>query len=333
MEGYLMSNNKLINSLAKKYGFDECAVISTEPFYQYKRDLDYKNYGDSFAINYNPKDYADDADKIIVMIKAYQPYDENHFTSDHIYVDSYYVAGNESYFNAKKMTEEIQDLGYTAHFSPRISFRHSAFRAGFGKRGMNGLLVNDKYGSYMHIQCIMTDMPIEITNDVEDIETCRKCDLCVTSCKGAALDGTGRVEMKNCIRHYMPAKRYVPEHIRSKVGSRFIGCTDCRESCPENSRIPNIEPPKDLLEACYIPTLIDKEHKDYKKNLKMLQDYLGTNEVRPQKLLKSVVIVAGNTKDSKYIDGLSKLKETETDKDLLEYIDWAIGEIEGYNAK
>lgn len=325
-----MTNNEIVKSLTKKYGFDEAAVISSEPFYQYKKDLDYKNYGEHVTLNYNPEDYANDADKIIVLIKAYQPYEESCFTDDHIYVDSYYVAGNASYFNAKKMTEEIEELGYTAHFSPRISYRHAAFRAGFGRRGMNGLLVNDKYGSYMHIQCIMTDMPLEITSDVaeHEIETCSKCDLCLTSCKGAALNGTGRVELKNCIRHYMPAKRYVPECIRGKVGSRFIGCTDCREVCPENDKIAKADTPKDLLTACYIPALLDKTHKDYNNNLKVLQEYLGTNEVRPLKLMKSVVIVVGNIGDSKYTEALNKLKQSETDKDLLEYIDWALKEID-----
>lgn len=324
-----MTNNQLINTLAKKYGFQEVAVISCEPFYQYKKNLDYKNYGDKVTLSYNPKDYAGDADKIIVLIKVYQPYEESYFTKDHIYVDSYYVAGNESYFNAKKMTKEIAEIGNIAHFSPRISFRHAALRGGFGRRGMNGLLVNDKYGSYMHIQCIMTDMPLDITSDVkeEDIETCGKCDMCTISCRGVALDGTGRVELKSCVRHYMPAKRYVPEHIRGKVGSRFIGCTDCRDACPENARIPNIEPPKDLLEACYMPVLLDKEHKDYRHNLKVLQEYLGTNEVRPLKLMKSVVIVIGNIGDGKYIHALNKLRQTQSDKDLLEYIDWAIDEI------
>ena len=325
-----MTNNEKINLLAIRYGFDECGVISTEPFYQYKKDLDYKNYGDTVALKYNPKDYAGDAERIIVMLKAYQPYKESCFTSDHIYVDSYYVAGNASYFNAKKMTEEIAALGYSAHFSPRISYRHSAFRAGFGKRGMNGLLVNDAYGSYVHIQCLMTDMPLEITNDVkeEDIKICDKCDLCTMSCKNAALNRTGRVELQNCIRHYMPAKRYVPEPIREKVGNRFIGCTDCREICPQNSRIPYVEPPEDLLEACYIPSLLDTGHINYSKHLNTLKSYLGTNEIRPARLLKPAIIVAGNAADKKYLDILNSIKENSTDEELKEYASWAISKIE-----
>lgn len=323
-----MTNNEKVSKLAKHYGFQECAVISAEPFYQYKKDLDYQNYGDDFDIKYNPKDYRDDAPYIIVLIKAYNPYDEKYFTDDDIYVDAYYVAGNLGYFKAKEMSKEIESLGHIAHFSPKIPYRHCAFRAGFGKRGMNGLLVNEKYGSYMHIQCIMTDMPLEITMDVQDIEICSKCNGCIAACKCSAFDGTGRVEVKNCVRHYMPVKRYVPEDIRNKIGNSFIGCTDCRESCPANMEIPKIMPPKDLLEACYIPILVNSEHELHKKHLKILQDYLGKNEVRPLKLLKSIVIVIGNTKDEKYLNILEKLKGRTDDKDLLEYIDWAIGKIE-----
>jgi|GEM_PF-4952456 len=322
-----MTNNEKVYKLAKDYGFDECAIISSEPFYRYKQDLDYNNYGEDFNINYDPSAYKSDGKYIVVLIKSYKPYKQEHFTKDHIYIDAYYVTGNASYFRAKEMSQDIVEMGHIAHFSPRIPYRHCALRAGFGRRGMNGLLVNKKYGSYMHIQCILTDMPLDITSDIKKVDTCNKCGKCVLACKGTALNGTGRVEMKNCIRHYMPAKRYVPEKMRNNVGSSFIGCTDCRTSCPYNVKIEAIEPHKDLLEACYIPILIDKGHELYKKHFNILQKYLGTNEVRPLKLLKSVVIVIGNIKDKKYLNMLKKLRRENNDEDLLEYIDWAIGEI------
>ena len=333
-----MINSQSIMLLAKEYEFDECAIISAEPFLRYKKDLDYDKYGEDFNINYDPKECMSDATNIIVLIKSYSPFDEKYFTSDHIYVDSYYVTGNKSYFKAKEMTahlcNEMKADGLTAIFSPKISYRHCAFRAGFGKRGRNGLLVNEKYGSYLHIQCIITNVPLEITRDEENIELCdecNKCNECFVACKSGALDGTGRVELEKCIRHYMPAKRYVPENIRAIVENSFIGCTDCRTVCSLNTHIRKIEPPKELLEACYIPILASSEHPLFKKHLKLLQNYLGKNEVRPLKLLKSIVIVIGNTKEKKYLDILEKLKGRTDDKDLLEYIDWAIEKIEKQN--
>ena len=326
-----MVYNDEITKLSEKYGFDECRIISTEPFYRYKEDLKYDNYGDSVILNYNPSDYKKDCKHIIVMIKSYKPYDEKYFSKDHIYADSYYVTGNSCYFNAKKMTEAIQNLGFTAHFSPEIPYRHCALRAGFGKRGMNGLIANEKYGSYFHIQCIMTDMPLEITNNTIDYEVCDKCGLCTSSCRSNALDGTGRVELTKCTRHYMPVKRYVPEDIRKRVGQNYIGCMDCRQVCPMNSDIKKIRPPEDLLNSCYIPVLIDKSHPLQKKYFKTLQGYLGSNEVRQLKLMKSLIIIIGNIKDIKYLDVLKRLKKQEKDDDLQEYICWAINEIEEYN--
>ncbi|MEX1377052.1 MAG: 4Fe-4S double cluster binding domain-containing protein [Eubacteriales bacterium] len=322
-----MTNNDIVFNLAKKYGFDECAIISAEPFYKYKEHLDYRNYGDDFEIQYDPKEYWAKSKYIITLIKSYNPYKHESFSNDHIYVDAYYVTGNESYFKAKQMSQEIEEMSHAAKYSPRIPYRHCAFRAGLGIRGMNGLLVNEKYGSYMHIQCILTDMHLEITSDNDEVNVCSNCENCVQHCKGRAIDGTGRVDMKSCIRHYMPAKRYVPVHVREMVGNSFIGCTDCRTSCPYNRKIENIEPPSDLLEACYIPTLLDKENTDYKKHFDTLQRYLGVNEVRPLKLLKAVVIAAGNTGDGKYIKMLEKVKNHSTDSQLLEYIDWAIDRI------
>ena len=45
------------------------------------------------------------------------------------------------------------------------------------------------------------------------------------------------------------------------------------------------------------------------------------------KLIKSVVIVIGNTGDKKYLPVLKKLKSNNDDKYLIEYIEWAENEI------
>lgn len=326
-----MINNKTVNLLAEKYGFDECEVVSAEPFLKYKEDLDYNNYGEDFDIKYNPKDCLKTAMNIIVLMKSYKPYDKKYFTADHIYVDSYYTAANESYFRAKLMSQEINELikdsGMTAMFSPDIPFRHSAIRAGLGKRGMNGLLINEKYGSYTHIQCILTDISLDITSHNDDDIICSDCSMCMTACRAGALDGTGRVELKNCIRHYMPAKRYVPVNIRELAGSGFIGCTACREVCRYNFGIESVRPPDDLLDACYMPILADSEHPLHTKYIRTLQDYLGKNEVRPARLLKSVVIIMGNTGDKKYLDILSRIRQGTDDEELEEYAGWAIDKI------
>jgi len=322
-----MIDNQVITKLAERCGFDECAVISTEPFLQYKKDFEKSSYAEDSDINYDPKAYKSDADRIIVLIKGYNPYDEKYFTKDHIYVDAYYVNSNESYFNAKKMAKEIKAIGYSAYDSPRIPYRHCAYRAGFGKRGMNGLLINEKYGSYVLIQCILTDMPLKITQDNKEAETCDDCENCVAACQGRAMEGNGFVDIYKCIRHYMPSKKYVPEHIRKMVGSSFIGCTDCRTACPHNAKIEKIKPPQDLLDACYIPVLADCEDENYRKSFETLRNYVGINEIKKMKLLKSVVIVIGNTGDKKYLKVLDKLKGRNDDKDLLEYINWAEKEI------
>ncbi len=326
-----MINNEIVKLLAEKYGFDECEITNAEPFLKYKEDLDYNNYGEDFNIKHDPKECMADTKNIIVLIKPYKPYDKKYFSPDHIYVDSYYTAANESYFNAKKMTNDINELaaddGFKAMFSPDIPFRHCAIRAGLGKRGINGLLISEKYGSYMHIQCILTNIPLEITANNKKDSVCNDCENCVAACSTKALDGTGKVELKKCIRHYMPGKRYVPIEMRSIIGNSFIGCMLCREACVYNRNIEHIKPPDDLLDACYIPTLADTNNILYREHLKTLQQYLGKNEVRPLKLMKSIVIVIGNTKDKKYIDVLGKIRKETDSQELIEYIDWAAGKI------
>lgn len=324
-----MTNNEKIFALAKKYHFDKCGIISTDAFDTYKEHLDEKIYGNDFYINHDPATVDDNAKAIIVLIKSYKPYDISEFLADYAYIDAYYVASNAAYQNAKDMAGDIDEIGYSANYSPRIPYRHCAFRAGFGIRGMNGLLIDKDYGSYINIQCIMTNMSLEYTNHVETVDICQRCDICTSECPNSALLGTGKVIMQNCIRHYIPAKRYIPVNIREKIGRNIIGCDDCKRCCPNNSEVPFATPPNELLEACYLPILLDENHPKNKEHIKILQKHCGKNEMRPQRVLIMAVLLAGNTKDKKYIPLLNNLEKTKDDEMINEYIRWAIDNIEG----
>lgn len=326
----MIDSNKII-ALAKEKGYDKCGIISVQPFLQYKKDLDYDRYGKDFYIHYDPKEAASYAKSIIVLIKSYQPYKQEAFSKDHIFIDSYYVSSNANYQKAKEIADYINAKGYNADSSPKIPYRHCAFRAGFGKRGMNGLLIDDDFGSYINIQCILTDIAFTQTNSFDVVDTCIRCGQCKFACRTQALLGTGEVLQDRCIRHYMPAKRYVPSKIRDAAKNRLLGCEDCRLVCPENKKIKKIDPPEELIEACYLPVLLNKNHPMHKKHIKLLQKYCGKNEIRPQRLLQSAIIIAGNIGDKKYLPILTKLKEEYIQEHFKEYINWAIESIKSNN--
>ncbi len=220
------------------------------------------------------------------------------------------------------MSDDIIDLGYKADYSARIPYRHCAFRAGFNMRGVNGLLFHPVYGNYITIQCILTNMPLDIANENTKVDICNECNLCITACKSGALNPSGIVTRNRCKRDYMPGRKYITEEMRALIGRELIGCRICRAVCPINNKIDFVAPPDDLLNACFLPKLMDFDSNQDEFNT--LANLIGKNEIRKLRLAKSLVIIAGNTNDKKYIPLIENINKKYTDDELNEYSVWAI---------
>ena len=96
---------------------------------------------------------------------------------------------------AAKLTGIIQTKGYNALPIPasqivdwekqtaHMSHKMAAIRSGLGWIGRNNLLVIPQYGSKIRLATILTDMPLEADNPVEqDCGECKKCiDICPVS--------------------------------------------------------------------------------------------------------------------------------------------------------
>ncbi len=67
--------------------------------------------------------------------------------------------------------------------------RELAKRAGgIGYYGKNSSIINDKYGSFIFIGYILTDLDIDISNE-EIPNKCGDCNLCIKACPTGALEG------------------------------------------------------------------------------------------------------------------------------------------------
>ena len=113
---------------------------------------------------------------------------------------STYAASHDYHIFIKKVTTELTDklksafpeykfVGYGDH-SP-IDERHAAAASGLGILGENQLLINEKYGSYVFIADILTDMPPELvpTDAVGEAGRCIGCKKCLSVCPTGILRG------------------------------------------------------------------------------------------------------------------------------------------------
>ena len=110
-----------------------------------------------------------------------------------------------------------------------IDERDAAASAGLGIIGENGMLITEKYSSYVFLGEIITDMPIA----VEAPYPIRKCEGC-----GKCRDACPMSEIGVCLSALTQKKGALDENeIKAikKYGSAW-GCDICQEVCPHTKR-------------------------------------------------------------------------------------------------
>lgn len=128
-------------------------------------------------------------------------------------------------------------IGFADH-SP-IDERHAAALAGLGMLGDNGLLINEKYGSFVFIGELLTDAPPPLLGAKPPI-TPRHCPSC-GACRNACPSGCLRGESTLCLSAVTQKKGSLDEKEVDLLlqGGSAWGCDICQEICPYNQRIVN----------------------------------------------------------------------------------------------
>lgn len=111
-----------------------------------------------------------------------------------------------------------------------------AVKAGLGVKGKNSLLITKKWGSFVFIGEIVTDLEYNCT--LKEYSFCSGCNLCVKSCPGSAIKD-GAVDREKCASFISQKKQELTEEqygILKKAHTVF-GCDICQNVCPHNKNI------------------------------------------------------------------------------------------------
>ncbi len=121
--------------------------------------------------------------------------------------------------------------GFSDH-SP-IDERYAAATAGLGILGDNGLLINPRYGSFVFIGALFSDIPPdeEALASVRPIAYCEHCGACRRACPTGALSGEGDCLSELTQRRGEIAKETV---LLMKKHRTVWGCDLCQTACPHN---------------------------------------------------------------------------------------------------
>ena len=132
----------------------------------------------------------------------------------------------------KEIYPRSSSVGFGDH-SP-IDERGAALLAGLGILGENGLIINEKYGTYVFIADVVTDVPPEVIGASKPLPVlkCEGCGACKRACPTGILSG----ECTDCLSAITQKKGELAEdeiNLMLKFNTVW-GCDECQSSCPHN---------------------------------------------------------------------------------------------------
>ncbi len=146
-----------------------------------------------------------------------------------------------------------------------LNERFFAYISGLGKKGINSMIINEKYGSYGFIGLIITD--IEINPYMSEISECSKCMICKTECPGQAIKGDFTIDAKLCASYISQTKKELNEVQLNilKSSGKIFGCDICQMYCPDNKNKENIDYNDNFISKLEYNDLENISNREFKK--------------------------------------------------------------------
>src|SRR5215210_3253940 len=138
-----------------------------------------------------------------------------------------------------KLRERLDELGQRLGGEYRVFVdanqhvdREAAVRSGVGFYGKNTMLITRRFGSWVVLGTVVTDVELELTPPLG--LDCGSCTLCIEACPTGALDEPGVLDATRCLSYWTQSADPFPEEYREQLGDQVYGCDICQDVCPWN---------------------------------------------------------------------------------------------------
>src|SRR5215212_9091556 len=96
--------------------------------------------------------------------------------------------------------------------------REGAARSGVGFYGKNTLLITRRFGSWVVLGTLVTDVEVEASRPLE--LDCGECRLCIEACPTGALDEPGVLDATKCLSYWTQSAGELPDGYAEHVGAQ-----------------------------------------------------------------------------------------------------------------
>lgn len=228
-------------------GFTKCRKFGElKEFLEYRKDMGLFNEFEEQDIEkkINPNLYMEEGKTIITIAFPYMFLDKE---NKEVYFSKY--TRTKDYHKVVKLYLDkiceyiIKNGGKAISFvdSNCLPERYIASLSGIGFIGKNNMLITKKYGSYVFLGEIITDLDMNMYenkgyNPMEiEFTECGQCNICYEKCPTKSIN-KGKKSANICLS-YITQKKDLEDKWINQLNGRLFGCDTCQDCCPYNKGI------------------------------------------------------------------------------------------------
>lgn len=264
-----------------------------DPFLRERRESGLQNEfeEDNIEKRINPKLYMEEGKTIISVAFPYLFHKPN---KEEIYFSTY-TKGKDYHKVIGKYLDEVckfvNELGGNSKYfvdSNALPERYIAVKSGIGFIGKNNMLINKRYGSYVFLGEIITDLDLQPDNVVKT--KCGKCEKCLNACPTKSISKT-KCNPNICLS-YITQKKNIEDQWFEKFNGRMFGCDTCQKVCPfnEESEFSNLEEfkPFEFMDKLNLDELLNLDKAVFKEKYSLTSSgWRGKNILQRNALINA----------------------------------------------
>ena len=301
-----MSNKEKIINFCKingldAVGFSECRIFhELSPYFNKRKKKGLENEFEEPIVDkrINPFIYMLGGKTIISIAFPYLynlDKNQNTYFSKYTQGRDYHIVTTKYMENICKFIEGMGAKAISLVDSNSLPERYIASLSGVGFIGKNNTLITQKYGSYVFLGEIITDLVIEPDAPIKN--NCGNCNICLEACPTNSIV-SGELGINNnaniCLS-YITQKKDIDDCWFDKLNGRIFGCDTCQSGCPFNKEIEfsTIKEfkPYEYMKKIDLEVLMNIDNKLFKDKYKITScGWRGKNIIKRNAIISAIYI-------------------------------------------